>query len=267
MRLGLIGYGNIGRSLVAMIAADPALTLAHLCVLVRNYDGQSAPDGAAQGVSWVTNADALIAASPDVIIECAGHSAVVELVPQCLAAGIDTVVASIGALADQSLEERLIALSEESGARLILPAGAIGGIDLLSALRPSGIQSVTYIGRKPPMAWAGSPAEKVVDLTTLTQRTTFFSGTAREAAAAYPKNANVAATLALAGVGMDATQVQLIADPAATGNTHSYSVFAGGADYTVDITGKSSKENPKTSIATVYSLLREVRNRLGPVAI
>lgn len=259
LHVGLIGYGSIGAALADLIADDPALGDVTLTVLVRR--GRETP------VSTVHDTSALIAAKPDLVIECAGHGAVAELVPDCLTAGLNTVVASIGALADAGLHERLIAAASAGDTRLILPAGAIGGIDLLSALRPSGIASVIYEGRKPPAAWAGSPAEQACDLTGLQSATVFFEGTAREAALAYPKNANVAATLALAGTGFDATRVQLIADPAASGNTHSYTVSSGGADYRVEITGKPSPQNPRTSMATVYSLWREVANRAGPVAI
>ena len=259
LRVGLIGYGSIGAALAQEIVEDPLLDGIALTVLVR--PGRDMP------LPTVHDTAALVAARPDLVIECAGHGAVGALVPDCLAAGIDTVVASIGALADTALHERLIATARDSGARLILPAGAIGGIDLLAALRPSDISSVTYEGRKPPAAWAGSPAEQACDLTRLTSATVFFEGSAREAALAYPKNANVAATLALAGTGFDDTRVQLIADPAAAGNTHSYTVTSGGADYRIEIIGKPSPRNPRTSMATVYSLWREVANRAGPVAI
>lgn len=259
MRVGLIGYGNIGAALADLIARDRGLDQVTLTVLVRS--GRETP------FATVYDPAALVAAAPDLVIECAGHGAVAGMGPDCLAAGLDTVIASIGALADASLHDRLITAAKAGGARLILPAGAIGGIDLLSALRPSGIASVIYEGRKPPAAWLGSPAEKACDLKDLQSATVFFEGTAREAALAYPKNANVAATLALAGTGFDETRVRLIADPDASGNTHSYSVTSGGADYRVEITGKPSPDNPRTSMATVYSLWREVANLRGPVAI
>lgn len=259
MQIALIGYGNIGATLARLTAADAALAAVSFRALLRL--------GRTADIAHTDDLDALLGLRPDLVIECAGHGAVAAHVARCLAAGIDTIVTSVGALADDALHTRLLDAARQGKARLILPAGAIGGIDLLAALQPSGITAVSYEGRKPPAAWKGSPAERATDLDTLTNATTFFDGSARQAAADYPKNANVAATLALAGIGMDATRVQLIADPKATGNTHSYTVTAGGADMAVTITGKASPDNPRTSVATVYSLLREVRNRVGPQAI
>lgn len=260
MLVGIIGYGNIGRTLARMVQDDPELADVELRALVR--------PGRDADIPHVDNIKALLAEPrPDLVIECAGHPAVGEFVPACLEAGADTIVASVGALADKALEQSLVSAARTGGARMILPAGAIGGTDLLSALRPSGIKLVTYEGRKPPRAWKGSPAEDACDLDHLREETVFFEGTARQAARDYPKNANVAATLALAGLGLDKTRVLLVADPAAQGNSHKFIVRAGGADFEMLIHGKASPNNLRTSIATVYSLLREIKNRVGPVAV
>lgn len=265
MHLGLIGYGNIARALMPVLAQEQA-TPARLTVLARA--GREAEAQAAfPGATIVTEAAALIAAGPDLVAECAGQAAVAAHVPEVLRAGQDCIVVSIGALADPVLNDRLREAAKAGGARIILPAGAVGGIDILSALRPSGIDSVTYSGRKPPRAWAGSPAEALLDLDALTEETVFFTGSAREAALQYPKNANVAATVALAGAGLDATSVRLIADPAISANVHEVAVRAGAAEFQIRITGHPSPDNPKTSLTTVYSLAREVLNRAREVAI
>ena len=261
MHLGLIGYGNIARTLSEVLAREGA-ALSALTVLVRPTQA-----GVVPGARVVTDGADLIAARPDLVIECAGHSAVAGVVVPALRAGIESVIVSIGALADAELYAQVQAAARDGGTRVVLPAGAIGGVDLLSALRPSRITSVVYTSRKPPMAWRGTPAETLLDLPALTDASTFFTGNARDAALQYPKNANVAATLALAGLGFDETQVRMIADPQATRNIHEYSVTAGAADYTMRIQGNPSPDNPKTSVATVYSVAREVLNRLKEVAI
>jgi aspartate dehydrogenase len=173
----------------------------------------------------------------------------------------------VGALADPGLEAALRSAAVAGGARLILPAGAIGGIDLLAALAAAGGLTVRYRGTKPPAAWAGTPAAGILDLDALTEARVFFTGTAREAAAAYPKNANVAATLALAGAGFEATAVELAADPAAPGNVHEVSVASPLASYSLRIENLPSAGNAKTSATTIYSVLREIRNRRGPVVV
>ncbi|MGY3670954.1 aspartate dehydrogenase (plasmid) [Marinovum sp. KMM 9989] len=259
MHLGLVGYGNIGSSLLSLLRAD---ALSKVTVLARHGKSVDHPRAAV-----VESADALIAARPDLLVECAGHAAVQDAVLPALRAGIDVVLVSVGALSDAGLERALHAAAAEGGARLILPAGAIGGIDLLAAMAPAGGLTVRYTGTKPPQAWRGTPAEERIDLDGLTEATAFFSGTAREVAQAFPKNANVAATLALAGAGMDATQVKLVADPAAGGNRHAYTVTSPLGDYEIRIDNRASDGNAKTSAATIYSVLREIRNRKGPVVI
>jgi aspartate dehydrogenase len=272
MRLGMIGFGSIGGALADLLLAGEPLE--HLAVLVRpgraaelrqRLDGELA--AVARVRSVVVDAEGLRAARPDLVVECAGHAAAKAHAPAVLRAGTDVVLVSIGALADPGLEASLKAAAAEGGARLILPAGAVGAIDLLSALGAAGALEVRYRGTKPPAAWAGTPAAELLDLDALTEPRIFFTGNAREAATAYPKNANVAATLALAGAGFEATHVELMADPAAPGNVHEYSVVSPLANYTIRIENKPSTGNAKTSATTIYSVLREIRNRLGPVAI
>lgn len=270
MHLGLIGYGNIARTLMAVLAREGA-AVSRVSVVLRRASAEAARAALAQDFAGpgavLTDTAALIAAAPDLVVECAGHGAVRDHATAVLRAGIETLIVSIGALADADLLAQLEAAAAQGGTRIILPAGAVGGIDILAALRLSGIKAVTYTGRKPPMAWAGTPAQTLLDLPGLTAETEFFTGNAREAATRYPRNANVAATLALAGLGFEATRVRLIADPAVTRNIHEYSVRAGAADYTIRIAGNPSPDNPKTSVTTVYSVAREILNRTGNLAI
>ncbi|MCB1390612.1 MAG: aspartate dehydrogenase [Rhodobacteraceae bacterium] len=260
MHLGLIGYGNIGRALLGVLVAEGCAP-ERVTLLVRPGTRGDLPGDV------VTDSEALVAARPDLIVECAGHSAVAGAVVPALRAGIECVVVSIGALADAALHDAVRAAARAGGTRVVLPAGAIGGVDLLASLKPAGIASVVYTSRKPPLAWKGTPAEALLDLSALTGPATFFTGNAREAALAYPKNANVAATLALAGLGFEETRVEMVADPTVTQNIHEYRVRSGAADYAMRIEGKPSPDNPKTSLATVYSAAREVMNRLAEVAI
>ena len=266
MHLGLIGYGNIARTLLRILESQGQAP-ERITLLVRKARGAHTRAALPAGAHIVTDTQALIAQRPDLVVECAGHGAVQDHATAVLAAGIETLITSIGALSDAPLLSAVEQAAQAGGTRAILPAGAIGAVDLLSALRQSGIVSVVYRGRKPPLAWAGTPAADVLDLGTLEAPATFFTGSARDAARAYPKNANVAATLALAGMGFDATKVELIADPTITRNIHEVRVRAGAADFTIEIAGNPSPDNPKTSLATVYSLAREIMNRKSGVAI
>lgn len=274
MRIGLIGYGNISRTLMKLLSDELAAPLTSLTVLslpefAETTRQQLAEEGkkVAGELTVVDNGDAFLSGSFDLVIECAGHAAVSAYVPEFLSRGTDTIIVSIGALADQELETRLRKAAETGGGQIILPAGAIGGVDILSALRPTGLTSVTYRGRKPPVAWSGTPAEDILDLPNVKEAVVFFKGNARDAAQQYPKNANVAATLALAGLGFEATKVELVADPQAPGNVHEYHVESPVANYRIEIENKPSAGNAKTSVTTVYSVLRAVMNRIQPVVI
>lgn len=270
--VAIIGFGAIAQTLVDVLCG--AGCAAPLRVLVRpqrREEAQGQLDRIVQGrcadAQIVSSVEEIHAAAPQIVVECAGHGAVAEFAGSVLAAGMDLVIASVGALADRGLYDTLRATAQARGAQIILPSGAIGGIDALAAASIAGVNRVVYTGRKPPAAWAGSLAEQEVDLWDLQEETVFFEGTAREAATRFPKNANVAATLALAGIGMDRTEVRLVADPSVSENTHEYRVTSSVVEYSMVLTGKPSPLNPKTSQSTVYSLARAVLNRAGTVVI
>ena len=140
-----------------------------------------------------------------------------------------------------------------------LASGAIGALDCLSAARIGSLSSVTYTGRKPPEGWMGSPAEHQLDLEALTQGShTHFEGTAREAALTYPKNANVAAAVALAGLGFDDTQVCLIADASARHNIHEVTARGDFGELRFQISGNSLPDNPRSSALAAMSVVAKL---------
>lgn len=263
-RVALVGFGAIGAEVYARSSGIPDIDIGH--VVVRRERVAETQNTVSKSTAVVSQMGD-IAGRVDVVLEVAGHSALAEHGLQALERGIDLCAASVGALADDSLRLRLIEAATNSGARLEILPGAIGGIDALAAAAQDGLTSVSYTGRKPPAAWRGSPAEGLFDLDAVTGETVLFEGTAREAALSYPKNANVVATVALAGLGLDETRVRLLADPDAPGNTHR--ITATGPLVALDYVtgGKPLPSNPKTSALTALSALRALRNRAGPVSL
>lgn len=272
--LGVIGSGAIAAPMLEAVARNAPRRLQRLSLLTL----PSVADGArallgrvgaqiATDVQLFTDGDAFLAAQHDLVVECAGHAAVKAYGTKVLESGTDLLVVSIGSLTDDALRDALKSAAERSGARMILCAGAIGGIDLLSAARLAGIESITYTSRKAPKAWKGTPAEKLLDLDKITSETVFYQGTARAAARDYPQNANSAATIAIASVGLDKASVRLVADPAAPGNVHEFKLSSACAEMEVRIVGKPSPDNPKTSMSTAYNVAREILNRMLPISI
>jgi aspartate dehydrogenase len=263
--VGLIGFGAIG-SVLAGGLRQRREQARIAGVLVR--PGREAEVAAELGPDTlvVTSLAALLDLGPGLVVECAGQGAVADYAREVLAHGTDLMIVSTGALARPGFLEELTATAAGSDARLIIPAGAIAGLDGLGALKGAGLASVTYTSTKPPLAWRGTRAEALLDLENLQERTVFFEGSAREAATSYPKNANLAATVGLAGLGLDETRVRLVADPAATGNTGAIEASSDAGDLRVTMSGRPSG-NPKTSASTAYSLLHAVLSRGATLVI
>lgn len=252
--LGIIGQGAIARYVAEALAADGTPVTS---VLARPGREQAAQ--ATVGAEAVTTAAAM-AARADVVIDCAGHTGLAAHGPALLGAGCDLVTLSLGALADAALMKALKDAAQTGGGVLCLASGAIGALDALAAAAVGGLSEVRYTGTKPPLGWAGSPAEDTLSLAALTMATAHFTGTARAAALAYPKNANVAAAVALAGVGFDATEVQLIADPDATQNTHRIEARGTFGQFDFTISGNALPDNPRSSALAAMSAVRAVQN-------
>ena len=265
MNVVLIGYGAIAQEVLKRIDADePARIMGIVVRAARVDDVREAV--ATRGIEVASSLDAL-GFRPDLVAECAGHGGVRDFGADTLRRGIDFLVISIGALADAALEGELKAAAEESGAKLVLAAGAVAGADALAAARVGGLTRVSYTSRKPPGAWKGTPAEEVCDLDAVTEETELYAGTARAAATDYPQNANVAATIALAGSGFEDTQVRLVADPAAGGNIHQLEAEGMFGSFSMEIQGKPLPDNPKTSTLAAHSVVAEIRRRAGAVEI
>ena len=263
-RIGVLGFGAIGEVLVEAIAKDADPELA--AVLVRPRQVADARTRLPDTVAVVEGLSDLLALRPTLVVECAGQGAVREHGEAILSAGVDLMLVSTGALAEDAVLDRLTGAASRAGARILVPAGAIAGLDGLGALKAAGLLSVTYTSAKPPLAWRGTPAEALLDLGSLRERTIFFEGSAREAALAYPKNANLAATVALAGLRLDRTRVRLVADPSASGNTGTIEASSEIGDMALVMAGRASA-NPKTSASTAYSLLHAIRSGAATLAI
>jgi len=264
LRIALIGFGAIGQYVEGALRDDPGCQVSAVIVRPARVKEVAAQVGAD---IEVTDAVGKLGVTPDLIVEVAGHGGLQDHGCAALQAGYRLLVVSVGALADAALRNALNAAAEQGGGVALIAPGAVGGIDALAGARQGGLDRVTYVSRKPPAAWKGTPGEALCDLDSLTEPFVLFEGPADVAAQTYPKNANVAATVALAGVGFDRTAVQVIADPAAPGNVHEIEAVGAFGRMMVRLEGKPLPENPKTSSLTAYSVLRAIRNEAAHMQI
>jgi len=263
--VALIGYGGIAQDVIAALReAGGGVTIAGaLCRPGCAAKARVALDG----IDIVESLADLLARRPAVVAEVAGQQAVAEHGPEVLRRGFDLLVISVGALAEPALLDRLKAAARDGNSRMLLPAGAIGGLDAIAAMRIGGLTTVRYRSRKPPAAWRGSPAEKIADLDKLTGRTVLYRGSAGEAALLYPQNANAAAAVALAGLGFEATEVELVADPDAPGNVHEIEAEGAAGRFAIQLQGRPSRSNPKTSALAALSVARALINLDATIVI
>lgn len=195
------------------------------------------------------------ARSCSLLVEAAGVAAVGPVAAAALACRKDMLVMSVGGLLAQP---GLFRRFQRAGCRLAYPSGALCGLDGLRAAKALGrIQSVRLVTRKPPRGLAGAPyfQEHPVRLGRLKQARTVFRGTARQAVKAFPANVNVAAAVALTGIGPDRTRVEVVADPACRRNTHLLEVWGDFGRLQTLTENVPSRENPRTSALAAASAL------------
>jgi aspartate dehydrogenase len=253
-RIGLIGFGAIGKDVADRLLS--ASSTPQLTVLTRK------PIPTTAGIDWVGTVSDLILKAPDIVIEAAGHSAVGDYVPALLERGIPVMVTSVGALADSPLEARIREAEKRGQSNLVLPGGAIGGMDYLRCIAQLPNVAVRYCSRKPIAAWRQEIAALGLDPGAATSEILLFEGSAHEAALLFPQNLNVAATIALAVGGMNALSVRVVADPGVERNSHEIEIESPAGHARFVFENAPSSTNPKTSAVTALSIVQAVKERL-----
>jgi len=260
-RVLVIGFGAIGQKILSELSAHQHLSFA---VFMRpgpdrDLDQCHAP--------IIHDEEGIAAFNPDLIVEAAGHNVVRDSVSNWLRAGIDVLVSSVGALQDASLYSRLVQAAIEGGSTLLIPSGALAGIDYIQAVGAVDGTRIQYESRKPLNAWRDE-LERLGQWNEAMQRpVTLYQGDAARAAALYPANLNVAATLALAAGGFDRVHLTVIADPQAQGNTHSIDVIGPVGEMHVRVVNRPAPDNPKTSMLVAHSITRAIERHFAPIRI
>lgn len=262
-RIGLAGFGAVGQEVARHVAKGiPGVQLS----AVSAADVEKAERNLAR-LEIVVPVVPLEELEPvsDLVVESAPAELLPRIAEPMLRAGKEVVVLSAGALLQRP---ELVEMAEAHGGRISVPTGALLGLDAVSAAAEGGIHSVRMISRKPPRGLAGAPhlTQSKLDPESITEPQIVFSGSARDAAAGFPANLNVAAALALAGAGADRTHVEVWIDPTVTRNTHDIEVTAEAADFRMHIENVPS-ENPRTGRITALSVVSLLRKRHAPLVV
>jgi len=220
--------------------------------------------GTLQGAPPYFSLTELISRS-SLLVEAAGGAAVPELARSAFAAGKDLMVISAGALLDHP------ALFEEArrrNCRLLVPSGAIAGLDGIKSACEGQVERVTMTTRKPPRALEGAPylRQHGIALAGLTEEREVFRGSAREACRGFPENVNVSAAVSLAGIGPDRTEIRILAVPGLTRNSHDVEIVGEFGELRISIRNVPS-ENPRTGKLAALSIVRSIRQAFDPVRI
>ncbi len=205
-------------------------------------------------------------AEADVVVEAAPAAVFEQIARAAIDAGRIFVPASVGALLPRM---HLVARAQATGARIVVPTGALLGLDAVRAAAEGPVESVAIVTRKPPGSLAGAPYLKRhgIDVSNLSEPLLVFQGNALDAAAGFPANVNVAAALALAGVGPVRTRVEIWADPGVTRNIHTIRVEADAARFSMTIENVPSKDNPRTGKLTALSVLACLRGLVSTLKV
>lgn len=264
IRAAFIGWGAINSRVGALLAQrHAAVDIAGIAALDTPENRAAIPPGA----RFLTSPDELAALRPDLVIEAAGRAAIEVWAEAALAAAPAMIVASTSAFCDEALLTRLMDVATRNGSRILIPSGAIGAVDALTSAAVLGLDEVTHQIIKPPIAWKGTLAERLLDLPGLRERTIFFSGSAREAASHYPQNANATVVTALAGVGLDRTRVEMVADPAVRINSHRIKAQGAFGRLEVLLENNPLATNPKSSELTALSLVRLIEHHTNALVV
>jgi aspartate dehydrogenase len=263
VRVAVAGLGPIGKRVVE--ALDQGMNgLVLSAVSVQNPERHRSWLAGLKTPPAILPVEALSDVA-DLVVECAPSRLVRSIVAPFVSSGKTAVVLSAGALLEN---EDLIELARQHGGQIVVPTGALIGLDAVTAAAVGTIHSVRMVTRKPVRGLAGAPyiVENNIDIARITEPLKIFEGSAREAAKGFPANLNVAVALSLAGIGPDRTQLQIWADPALTRNMHRVEVESDSASFSMSIENIPS-ENPKTGLITALSVIAYLRKQGAPLRV
>jgi len=264
LKIGLAGLGAVGLEVARRIEAGiPGLVLAAVSLRDKEKARRNLPQ---VGTSIAVVAADALAQSCDVVVECLPPAMFRTVASSAIERGRIFMPLSVGQLLENW---DLVARAKETGARILVPTGALIGLDAVRAAAEGTIRSVRMITRKPPNGLDGAPylRDRGISLKDLKEPLKVFDGSAREGARGFPANVNVAAALSLAGIGPDRTRLEIWADPALDRNTHRIEVDADTAHFSMSIENVPSVENSRTGRIVALSTVAALRGLVAELKV
>ncbi len=263
MRITIVGCGSIGTKLAK--AADAMSEVKRIYLM--DESGAKAESLAAELNKAIVISDIEEELyHSDLVIEAASQAAATSIVPKVVARGVDIMIMSVGALVDDAFREMIREKAVQSEAKIFIPSGAACGTDGLRSSAVGELEEVELITTKGPKSLEG--VDFLIDhgivVDDIREPTVIFSGPAREAVKLFPRNINVAATVALLGIGFDRTKVTIVLDPESHSNSHELRLKGEFGEMTCHTYNVPSPDNPRTSylaaMSAISALKRIVRN-------
>lgn len=263
MRLTIVGCGSIGTKLAK--AADDMQEVKRIYLIDSEpAKAQKLADGLMKAI--VVNSVEEELYHCDLVVEAASQAAAAEILPKVVGRGVDIMLMSVGALVDDDFRKMVFDKAMNSGAKIMVPSGAVSGTDGLRSASMDELATVELISTKGPDSIKDVPylKNKGVDIKKIKEPTVVYTGSAREAVKLFPKNVNVAATVSLLGVGFDRTTVKIVVDPKSISNSHELMIKGAFGEMTCHTINVPSPDNPSTShlaaLSAISVLHRVVRN-------
>lgn len=265
LKLAIGGLGAIGMAVARKVDAGEISDIRLTAVSARDQSK------ARQKIAGFRSPPALVslpelADDADIVLESVPARHFAEIAEPAVAKGRIFMPLSVGQLLDHM---HLLERAKATGARILVPTGALLGLDAVRAVAEGRVESVRITTRKPPRGLVGAPhlVKSAISVEGLTGPLRVFEGTAREAIIGFPANVNVAVALSLAGIGPDRTRIEIWADPAVDRNIHTIEVKSDSSDLSMTIANIPSVENPATGKVTALSAIAALRRLTAPLVV
>lgn len=257
MKVALIGCGAIGEVIAEAIANKKVKAKLEYLLDSNREKAEKLSKLFEEKPKIANSIEDILSSEVELVIEAASIKAARQFLPKILEAKKNAMVMSVGVFADEDFYERMLTLAEEKNVKIFLPSGAIGAIDALSSASMEELYEVTLTTIKNPKSFGLE----------LKERKTLFRGNAIEAIEKFPQNINVAVTLALAGIGIKKTKVEIIADPKVRRNMHRIKVRGSFGEFNFEVKNEVSPKNPKTSYLAALSAIATLKRIVSPIKI